>query len=310
MCKIIADTKKLTHTEWLELRKRGIGGSDAGAVCGLNPYSSPMKVFRDKTGQCTEETDNEAIRQGHDLEDYVARRFTEATGKKVRRSNFMYCHEKYPFMIADVDRLVVGEDAGLECKTANAYNADKWKDGKIPLHYVIQCYHYMAVTGKKTWYIAAVILGTDFVYRKLEWDDALIRQLIATEENFWLDYVAAGRMPEPDGSASCDDVLGQYFHTAEKGSTVELSGFDEKLSRREEILSQIEELKKEQCRIEQEVKLQMQEHELAASERYRISWSNVDTARFDTKRFKEDEPELYDSYTKVSSSRRFQVKAA
>ena len=255
MCKIIADTKKLAHTEWLGLRKRGIGGSDAGAVCGLNPYSSPMKVFRDKTGQCTEETDNEAIRQGHDLEDYVAQRFTEATGKKVRRSNFMYCHEKYPFMIGDVDRLVVGEDAGLECKTANAYNADKWKDGKIPLHYVIQCYHYMAVTGKKTWYIAAVILGTDFVYRKL-------------------------------------------------------AGFDEKLSRREEILSQIEELKKEQCRIEQEVKLQMQEHELAASERYRISWSNVDTARFDTKRFKEDEPELYDSYTKVSSSRRFQVKAA
>lgn len=150
MCKVIADIKKITHEEWLAFRKQGIGGSDAGAVCGLNPYSSPMKVFRDKTSQCTEETDNEAIRQGHDLEDYVARRFTEATGKKVRRSNFMYCHEKYPFMIADVDRLVVGEDAGLECKTANAYSADKWKDGKIPLHYVIQCYHYMAVTGKKT----------------------------------------------------------------------------------------------------------------------------------------------------------------
>ena len=65
---------------------------------------------------------------------------------------------------------ITGEDAGLECKTANAYNADKWKGGKIPLHYVVQCYHYMAVTGKKAWYIAAVILGVDFVYYKLEWD--------------------------------------------------------------------------------------------------------------------------------------------
>ena len=100
MCKVIADTKKITHEGWLELRKQGIGGSDAGAVCGLNPYSSPMKVFWDKTSQHTEGTDNEAVRQGHDLEGYVAHRFMEATGKKVRRSNFMYCHEKYPFMIA------------------------------------------------------------------------------------------------------------------------------------------------------------------------------------------------------------------
>ncbi len=69
MCKIIADTKKITHEEWLVLRKQGIGGSDAGAVCGLNPYSSPMKVFLDKTVGMTEEINNEAVRQGHDLED-------------------------------------------------------------------------------------------------------------------------------------------------------------------------------------------------------------------------------------------------
>ena len=310
MCKVIADTKKITHDEWLEFRKRGIGGSDAGAVCGLNPYSSPMKVFRDKTCDTVEELNNEAIRQGHDLEDYVARRFMEATGKKVRRSSFMYCHEKYPFMIADVDRLVVGEDAGLECKTANAYNADKWKDGNIPLHYAVQCYHYMAVTGRRVWYIAAVILGIGFVYRKLEWDDELIKQLIETEENFWVNYVMAGKMPQPDGSESYDEVLQQYFHTARKGHAVELQGFDGKLSRREEILSQMEALEKERSQIEQEVKLEMKEHELAASGKYRISWRNVDTARFDTERFKQEEPELYNSYTKVSTSRRFQVKAA
>ena len=310
MCRIMADTKKMTHEEWLELRKQGIGGSDAGAVCGLNPYSSPMKVFQDKTSQCTEETENEAIRQGHDLEDYVAQRFMEATGKKVRRSNFMYCHDKYPIMIADDDRLVIGEDAGLECKTANAYSADKWKDGKIPLHYVIQCYHYMAVTGKKTWYIAAVILGLDFVYYKLEWNDELIQRLIGAEENFWLEFVARGKMPEPDGSESCEDVIRQYFHTAEKGSTVELPGIEESLGRREEILAQIEELKKEQSRIEQEVKLQMKEHELAVSGKYRISWGTVNTANFDTKQFKLDEPELYNSYAKVTSSRRFRVRAA
>ena len=135
-------TAGLSREEWLQLRKRGIGGSDAGAVCGLNPYAGPMSVYRDKTSEAVEERDNEAMRQGRDLEDYVARRFTEATGLKVRRSNRMYQSEEYPFMLADVDRLVVGEDAGLECKTASAYQADRWKGGQVPPHYLIQCLHY------------------------------------------------------------------------------------------------------------------------------------------------------------------------
>lgn len=84
-----------------------------------------MQVYEDKTTDSIEEIDNEAMRQGRELEDYVARRFTEATGKKVRRANFMYYDEKYPFMLADVDRMVVGENAGLECKTASPYLADK-----------------------------------------------------------------------------------------------------------------------------------------------------------------------------------------
>ena len=140
----------MTNEEWLQMRRTGIGGSDAGAVCGVNPYSSAIKVFRDKTSDNVEETNNEAIRIGHDLEQYVADRFSEVTGLKVRRSNYMYRSIEHPFMIADVDRLVVKEDAGLECKTVSAYNADKWENGKTPLHYLMQCYHYMAVTGKRT----------------------------------------------------------------------------------------------------------------------------------------------------------------
>ena len=187
------------NTGWLRLRKSGIGGSDAGAICGVNPFSNAMKVFKDKTSEEIEEQDNEAIRIGHDLEDYVAQRFTEATGLKVRKSNFMYRSTEHPFMIADVDRLVVGEDAGLECKTASAYNADKWADGDIPLHYVMQCYHYMAVTGKKVWYIAAVILGMEFTYRRLEWDDELIGRLISIGDNFWNKNVVKGVRQKPDG---------------------------------------------------------------------------------------------------------------
>ena len=300
----------VNNAEWLRLRKSGIGGSDAGAICGVNPYSSAMKVFRDKTSESVEEQDSEAIRIGHDLEDYVAQRFTEATGLKVRKSNFMYRSKEHPFMIADVDRLVVGEDAGLECKTASAYNADKWADGNIPLHYVMQCYHYMAVTGKRVWYIAAVILGREFTYRRLEWDDELIGRLTAIEEEFWNNHVVPGTMPQPDGSKACDEVLEQYFHTARKASAIKLVGFDEKLRRREEILGFISELQEEQKQIEQEVKLFMQDNELASSNSFNVSWKNIDSTKLDTKRIKEERPELYADYGKVSHSRRFEVKAA
>lgn len=303
-------TANMTNEEWLALRKTGIGGSDAGTVCGLNPYSSPVKLFHDKTGGEIEELDNEAVRQGYDLEEYVAQRFMEATGLKVRRSNYMYRSLEYPFMIADVDRLVVGEDAGLECKTASAYSADKWKDGGIPLHYVMQCCHYMAVTGKRVWYIAAVILGKEFVYRKLVWNDELISRLIEMEKDFWENHVMAGVMPPPDGSQACDKLLNGYFGTVRKGSSVSLPGFDEKLNRRAEILEEIDRLQKEQSRIEQEVKLYMKDNEFAASGRYRVSWSSVETTRLDTQRIKLEKPEIYRDYAKVSTSRRFQVKAA
>lgn len=300
----------VNNADWLRLRKSGIGGSDAGAICGLNPYSSAMKVFQDKISEEVEEQNNEAVRIGHDLENYVAQRFMEATGLKVRKSNFMYRSVEHPFMIADVDRLVVGEDAGLECKTASAYNADKWADGNIPLHYVMQCYHYMAVTGKRTWYIAAVILGREFIYRKIVWDDELISRLVRLEEDFWNNHVVKGIMPPPDGSKACDEVIEQYFHTARKASAIKLVGFDEKLRRREEILGFISELQEEQKQIEQEVKLFMQDNELASSERFHVSWKNIDSTKLDTKRIKLEKPEIYADYGKVSHSRRFEVKVA
>ncbi len=276
-------TAGMSNEEWLRLRKTGIGGSDAGSICGVNPFGSPMKVYYDKTSSNIEELDNEAVRQGHDLEDYVAQRFMEATGLKVRRSNFMYRSTEYPFMIADVDRLVIGEDAGLECKTASAYNTDKWKDGNIPLHYIMQCYHYMAVTGKRTWYIAAVILGREFTYRKLVWDDDLIAQMISVEKNFWENHVLPRVLPSPDGSDICNDILNEYFHSARKGSSIKLDGFDDKLKRRAEIMEQIEQLKQEQGMIEQEVKLYMKDNEYASSGNYRISWSSVQSTRLDKK---------------------------
>lgn len=302
--------KGLSKAEWLRLRKEGIGGSDAGAVCGMNPYRSAMDVFCDKVSAEVEETDNEAMRQGRDLEDYVARRFMEATGLKVRRSNVMYRNREYPFMLADVDRLVVGERAGLECKTASAYSADKWKDGRIPAHYEIQCHHYMAVTGLDAWYLAVVILGRGFQYIKIERDEELIRNLVQIETDFWNDHVLAGVMPEPDGSRACEEILRQYYPAANRDTLQLPPSFNERLERRESLLEMIERFQAEQRQIEQEIKLYMKDGQEAVNDRYRVTWSDVESARLDVRRLKEEKPEVYQEFAKKTSSRRFTVRAA
>lgn len=303
-------TAGISRKEWLKLRKNGIGGSDAAAVCGLNPYSSPMKVFLDKTKEDVEEEDNESMRQGRDLEDYVARRFCEETGFKVRRSNYMYKSNKYPFMLADVDRLLVGCDAGLECKTASAFNADKWADDNIPVHYYIQCQHYMAVTGKKEWYIAVLIMGKEFKYQKIERDEELIQNLIILEEVFWKSHVLSGQMPNPDGSKVCDEMLAEYFKRSKKDSSIQLVGFDEKLKRRKELDELIKKMETEKNEIDQYLKMYLGEYETAENDIYRVSWKNVVSSRLDTNRLKEEHPEIYKEYLRDSSYRKFTVKAA
>lgn len=303
-------TAGINRKEWLRLRKNGIGGSDAAAVCGLNPYSSPMKVFIDKTNEDIAEEDNESMRQGRDLEDYVAQRFTEATGIKVRRSNYMYKSNKYPFMFADVDRLLVGCDAGLECKTASAYSADQWSDDTIPVHYYIQCQHYMAVTNKKEWYIAVLIMGKEFKYKKIERDEELIRGLIILEEVFWKNHVLTGSMPNPDGSEACDEMLAEYYKRSKTDSKIQLVGFDEKLRRRRELDELIKKMETEKNEIDQNLKIYLGEHEIAENDIYRVSWKNVVSSRLDTKLLKEEHPEIYKEYLRDSSYRKFIVKSA
>ncbi len=305
----LISTNGMDHETWLQYRKKGIGGSDAGSICGLNPYATAISVFIDKTQpQVGEKEDNEAMRQGRDLEEYVARRFSEETGKKVRRANSIFYQEENPFMLANVDRLVVGENAGLECKTASAYSADKWKDGHIPESYEIQCHHYMAVTGADAWYIACVVLGRDFIWHKIERDEEMIRILTQIETDFWHNNVLADQMPEPDGSEAAEEFLSKYYGSSEPEKAISLVGFDEKLKRRAEISELQDKLEKEKRQIEQEVKVYMEDAEKADSDRFSVSWKSTTSSRVDSKKLKAVYPDIYKECVKESESRRFTVK--
>lgn len=122
----------MSREEWLDRRRKSIGGSDAAGIVGLSKWASPFSVWADKTGRAPEKEDTEAMRQGRDLEDYVAR-WMEETGKRVYRLPAMLYNPLYPFAHADVDSMVMGESAGLECKTAFSLDLKQFNGVEFPI---------------------------------------------------------------------------------------------------------------------------------------------------------------------------------
>jgi putative phage-type endonuclease len=132
MFKVLASTVNMPHAEWLEWRKKGIGGSDVSVVCGINKYKAPIELWMEKTGQMPHQEAGEPAYWGTVLEDIVRAEFTKRTGIKVSPVNQILQSEAHPFMLANLDGTCEHSEYGpcvFEAKTASAYLAGDWEDG-------------------------------------------------------------------------------------------------------------------------------------------------------------------------------------
>lgn len=299
-------TKGMSREEWLRHRKQHIGGSDAAAIAGLNSYSTAYTVWADKTGRLPESEETEAMRLGRDLEPYVAQRWTEETGKKVRRENAILINPAYPFAHANVDRMVLGENAGLECKTTNALNLKKYKNGEYPANYYVQCMHYMAVTGADRWYLAVLVLGIGFYTYTIERDADEIAALMEMEEDFW-ECVETDTPPACDGEPATGDAIRAIYRDGTDDEPVALFG-------RESLLTQyfaegdaIKRHEKEQERIKQILMQDLGENTVGLCGNYKVTWKPVVSNRIDTKSLKKELPEIAAQYTRQTQSRTIRV---
>ena len=300
-------TKDMPHEEWLEHRRKSIGGSDAAAILGLNSFSSAYSVWADKLGMLPPKEDSEAMRLGRDLEDYVAKRFCEETGKKVRRENSIIINPEYPFAHANVDRMIVGEDAGLECKTTSSLNLKRFKDGEYPATYYVQCVHYMAITGAKKWYLAVLILGREFKWFCIERDEAEISALTRSEADFWA-LVEAKTSPAVDGEKSTSEAISEIYTEGNVGGEAELFAYENDLSQYIALGEQIKELKKLQDGCANKVKAYLGDMSRGTSLGFSVSWAPATRATFDTQAFLKDHPNAdLSKYYKTSSYRTFKV---
>ena len=296
-----------SREEWLSLRKGFIGGSDAGAVVGLNPYKGAYALWAEKTGKIPEFEGNITTRVGSYLEDLVAQMFTEETGKKVRRKNRMLVNDLYPFACADVDRMVVGEDALLEIKTTNSIPAiKKFKNGEYPEQWYCQMMHYLAVSGLKKAYLAVLIECREFKIFELERDEGEIAALMSSEEQFW-HCVQTDTPPAADGSESTSDTLSALYPTS-NGDTVSLFAYEAELAQYIALTAQIKALEAQRDECANKVKAFMNEAGRGESSRHRVSWTTAERRTFDSKRFIKENPQIdMESYYKTSSYRTFKV---
>lgn len=302
------DKRGWDRERWLLERRKGIGGSEAAAVVGLNPWASPYSVWADKIGKLDEKETSEAMRQGTDLEDYVARRFMEATGKKVRQSGFMYRNPAYPWALANVDRLIVGEDAGLECKTTSQLNLRKFKDGEYPANYYCQCQHYMAVTGCRKWYLAVLIYSTEFKVFEIERDEDEIAALMDAEKRLW-EHVQRRTPPETDGSKATTDALNQIYAGTYEDTPVDLTPVKNNLARLASLKASAKRLEEGIAAEENAIKRYMGESVYGKTpDGWSVSWKNQMRRTFDHKSFLLVHPSTdAEDYYKTSQTRQFRI---
>ncbi|MGE6119090.1 YqaJ viral recombinase family protein [Aeromonas media] len=312
----LASTTELTREQWLDIRQLGIGSSDAAVAVGLSPYKCPLTLWLEKTARKAPEdiSQKEAVLWGVELEPVLAQVYTKRTGYKVRRVNAVLQHPEHTFMLANLDREVVGHPDGpgiLEIKTASYHSAPQWEEG-VPVAYQCQVLHQLAVTGHAWAEVAVLIGGQDFRIYRIERDEEKIGDLIRREAHFW-QQVRQDWQPEPDGSSDAAAALGWLF-PRDDGQTVDLSDsseFNQLFGQLLQLREQKEVVEQQESLIKQRLQATLGEATAGLFANGKITWKrSKDRLAPDLERLGQDHPDLLSHYVKpVPGIRRFTIQS-
>ena len=298
-------------------RRKGIGGSDAGAIMGMSKYKSPFMIACEKLGRVTKPGDTDATRRGKRREPWLRNIledwFLEETGVKIEvfKSPAMYRSVANPFMVANLDGFVKHPEHGLgvlEIKTASEFMMGEWAFDSVPDSYYAQGQHYDSVMGLPyTLFFAEV--GDTFLYRIAPRNEKFVGSMVVQEEGFWRDYIEQGRLPEPSGLDSEDDYLMQLYGHSESEAMLSLPDMAEAAGRYDLINAQLKALEAEKKELQNVFKSRIGEAKGAVVGGYKATWSRFKMERFDTETFKVENPALWQKYRKEVESGRFTIAA-
>lgn len=311
----------LSKEQWLWERRKTIGGSEIGAILGLNGFQSAYALWLEKTGQKAPFEGNQQTEVGTELEDLVARIFSRKSGLAVKRTNYIWRNTNYPALHASPDRLVVGRDAGLECKTTSAFNLGKFHGEDFPAQYYAQAVQYMAVTEKEEWFIAVLVLGTnvfhiyhltridgqekpDFCEASLYVSDAEIAALNEAAEAF-RECLMNKTPPALDGSEATTEALNEQY--AGGGGQITLFGRDGLVAQWFDLTEQEKQLKERKQEIRNILCGDLGDNEVGLFGNRKVSWRSQARTSFDSKACLRDHPEMA-IYNRESVTRTFTIK--
>lgn len=291
-------------------RNTYLGGTDAAGVLGLSRYKTPLSVWAEKTGQVIPEdiSDKLYVKLGTKLESIISDLFMEETGKRLCRVNETIFHPNHPFLGANIDRRVVGEDAGFEAKTCSAWKSKEWESEEIPAEYIFQVLHYLMVTGRRRWYLAVLIGNQEFKWKVIERDERLLHDLLKREVNFWNDYVVPRVMPKTMTQYD-DDTLLKLYPQAQEGKEIILG---DDVNQMVETLQGLNADKKQIegliDKTENQLKAQLGDADQGSTGLNLVKWINSKTSRLDSVLLKKELPDLYEKYVVAKPTRRFSYK--
>ena len=314
----LVSTKDLSRDEWLDVRKRGIGSSDSSAAIGLNPYKSQMELWLEKTNrdqhlaQPDPDDDSAPVFWGVVLEPVVASQYQRRSGNKVRKVNAVLQHPEIPWMLANIDREVVGsaDVQILECKTAGINGARLWRDG-VPKYVEVQVMHQLAVTGKQAADVAVLLGGQQLEVYRIERDELLIKHLIELERQFW-HWVETDTPPPADGSDSADRALRQLYphdHDEVLDFTAH-ADLNQSFNQLVQVRDQLTSLNLQEAQLKQFLQQTLGDATKARFALGSISWKrSKDTVALNTKNLLKEQPDMLDRYGEIrQGSRRFTVQ--
>lgn len=300
-------TVGMTEREWLDRRRSTIGGSEAAAVLGLDPYVSPYTLYQRKKGNIEEVQTSLPAEFGKFAEEFVAQQFEKQTGKRVQRENAILYNPEYPFAHANIDRRVVGENAGLECKTTSALNLKKFKNGAYPAKYYVQCVHYMMVCGFDKMYLACLIGNASFEVFEIVRDNDEIAALAQAEKEF-AAYLETDTPPEitvSDATDSDTATLAELYPDS-NGERIPLFGRDDVFAELTALAADKKAIESKITALQNIIKADLRENERGETDDYVCSWTSASKTSYDTKRLFADHPEINsDKYAKTSNYRTF-----
>jgi putative phage-type endonuclease len=323
----LQENKKLTtisfdnEEDWLELRTKGIGGSDIGAIMGLNSYSSPLKVYKQKVeGYKEDMSDNPFVKKGKDLENLILTNYVQPyfakLGYTVGKPEFMIINSDYPFFRANVDGIAFKKGTDfknniiVEIKWVSEWAEVNWYKPEyngIPASYYAQVQLYMAVTGARSAILCALFdKNWEMNYFVIPRDEMFIMEMINKGRDFYQYNMLMKMPPRLSYEIDKEDVT-----KAIKETPKSLTPNSEMTKYVEKYLSNGEKLKKAE-----EIQSQLKDIILEYANKgfcpdnpkHKVKASVITSHRFNSVKFKTDNPDLYEQYCEDSESPRFTIK--